>query len=129
VKEPIVPPEALDIGPDVPVLDQSRLLTEFGDDPEILGELRDLFLAHLPPLLEEIRSAYAAGDAAVLGKTAHSLKGAGATYGAERLALVCKHLEMMGKGGRLEGADSVIVQLEAELDQLTTAIAKLQETD
>ena len=30
--------------PDLPVIDESRLLAEFGGDREILAELRDLFL-------------------------------------------------------------------------------------
>jgi HPt (histidine-containing phosphotransfer) domain-containing protein len=126
VKEPKLSPDALDLGPDVPVLDQSRLLAEFGDDPEILGELRDLFLAHLPSLLQEIRDACRTGDAQALGKSAHSLKGAGSTYGAERLARVCKHLELLGKSGRIEGADAVIELLEQELDKLTAAISQIQ---
>jgi HPt (histidine-containing phosphotransfer) domain-containing protein len=129
MKEPTLSPDALDMGPDVPVLDQSRLLAEFGDDPETLGELRDLFIAHLPTLLQEIRTACQSGDAQALGKSAHSLKGAGSTYGAERLARVCKHLEMMGKSGQIEGADAVVELLEQELEKLTAAISQIQGKD
>ncbi len=86
-------------GPDTPVIDESRLMAEFGGDLEILAELRDLFLDHAPPLHEAIKQAIIAEDLAVIARDAHSLKGACATYGAPRLAMVCKILEKAAKDG------------------------------
>jgi len=86
-------------GPDVPVIDETRLLEEFGGDQEILAELRDLFMEHVPPLVEEIIQSAAAGDMDAISKQAHSLKGACATYGAPRLAMVCKIVELSGRAG------------------------------
>ena len=86
-------------GPDMPVIDESRLMAEFGGDREILAELRDLFLEHAPPLFEAIKQAIADEDIAVIARDGHSLKGACATYGAPRLAMVCKVIELAAKGG------------------------------
>ncbi len=85
-------------GPDMPVIDESRLMAEFGGDREILAELRDLFLEHAPPLFEAIKQAIIDQDIAVIARDGHSLKGACATYGAPRLAMVCKVMEMAAKG-------------------------------
>lgn len=85
-------------GPDMPVIDESRLMAEFGGDREILAELRDLFLEHAPPLFEAIKQAVTDQDIAVIARDGHSLKGACATYGAPRLAMVCKVMELAAKG-------------------------------
>ena len=86
-------------GPDMPVIDESRLMAEFGGDREILAELRDLFLEHAPPLFEAIKKAINEEDIGVIARDGHSLKGACATYGAPRLAMICKVTELAAKGG------------------------------
>lgn len=110
---------------EVPVLDQSRLLEEFGDSPEILNELRDLFLQSLPPLLADIKAAHCAGNRASLARSAHSLKGAGSTYGALRVFEVCRQLESQAKQDQLAEVGPTIELLEVELDKLTEAVASL----
>ncbi len=91
-------------GPEVPVIDESRLLSEFGGDREILAELRDLFLSQAPPLYATILESMDGGNVPEMVKDAHSLKGACATYGAPRLTTVCKEIELAGKAGDLETA-------------------------
>ena len=86
-------------GPEMPVIDESRLMAEFGGDREILAELRDLFLDHAPPLFESIRQAIADRELDVIARDGHSLKGACATYGAPRLAMICKVVELAAKAG------------------------------
>ncbi len=61
-------------GPEVPVIDETRLLEEFGGDQEILNELRDLFLEHVPPLFSEIEDAAKSSDVESLATNIHSLK-------------------------------------------------------
>ena len=68
-------------GLEVPVIDESRLMAEFGGDAEILAELRDLFLEHAPPLYEAILQAIETRDLTVIASDGHSLKGACATFG------------------------------------------------
>ena len=103
---------------DLPILDESRLLDEFGDDPEVLAELRELFLEHLHPLVQAIRQAQAVGDAEKAAKAVHSLKGAATTYGAERLTDVCQEVEAMVKGGQLSEAEEAINILESEMNEV-----------
>jgi len=103
-------------GPDVPVIDETRLLEEFGGDQEILAELRDLFMEHVPPLVEEIIQSAATGDMDAISKQAHSLKGACATYGAPRLAMVCKIVELSGRAGDNDKVQAHIDHLRQEYE-------------
>ncbi len=109
-------------GPDVPVVDENRLMSEFGGSPEILAELRDLFLEHAPTLYEAIGQALDDGELATVVDAAHSLKGACATYGAARLAMVCKDLELTARAGNLEGARQWRGILDVEYEAVFTAI-------
>ncbi len=110
---------------EVPVLDESRLLEAFGDDPEILVELRDLYVQHCPPLLEEIRVAFESGDGQAVASKAHSLKGASATYGALRVFETCRVIEMLAKAGNLAATGEHIERLATELTEVIVHIGRL----
>ncbi len=64
-----------------------------GDDDPFLVELIGLFLADAPRHLEGIRAAATVGDRQGLVMAAHTLKGASAHVGAERLRGACEALE------------------------------------
>lgn len=117
--------ENLELPADLPALDGSRLEKEFGDSPEILAELRDLFLEHIPPLVAEIERAVAAGDSAALARHAHSLKGACSTYGAPRLTAVGRALEEAGKNGALGDAAGLLPQLARETELVGDELAAI----
>ncbi len=112
-------------GPDMPVIDESRLMTEFGGDLEILAELRDLFLEHAPPLFESIKEALTSQDIAVIARDAHSLKGACATYGAPRLAMVCKAVELAAKASDWDAINAHKELFTTEYDKVFEAISSL----
>lgn len=112
-------------GPEVPVIDESRLLEEFGGDREILAELRDLFLSQAPPLFAAILAAMDRAAVGELVKDAHSLKGACATYGAPRLTMVCKEIELAGKANDLETALAWRAAFEAEFAALREGITRV----
>ena len=112
-------------GPEQPVIDESRLLAEFGGDREILAELRDLFLSQAPPLRESILACLDNGNVTDLVRDAHSLKGACATYGAPRLTMVCKEIEMSGKAGDLESARAYREAFEVEFTALREGITRI----
>jgi len=105
-------------GPEVPVIDETRLLEEFGGDQEILNELRDLFLEHVPPLFSDIEAAANSGDAESLATNIHSLKGACSTYGAPRLAMLCKQVEMLARDGEIESVKVNFEILRSEYEKV-----------
>jgi HPt (histidine-containing phosphotransfer) domain-containing protein len=112
-------------GPDVPVIDETRLINEFGGDQEILDELRDLFLEHAPPLYTAMAQAIREGDCESLARDAHSFKGACATYGAARLAMVCKEFELAAKAGELDRCRGNVEHLDREYNAVFEAVGSI----
>ena len=112
-------------GSEMPVIDESRLMAEFGGDEEILRELRDLFLEHAPPLYKAMKEAIGNGDCERAAREAHSFKGACATYGAPRLAMICKEFEMLAKEEDLPTVRANIAHLEMEYHAVFEAIGAI----
>jgi HPt (histidine-containing phosphotransfer) domain-containing protein len=112
-------------GPDMPVIDESRLMAEFGGYEEILRELRDLFLDHAPPLYKAMKEAITNGDCEKVAREAHSFKGACATYGAPRLAIVCREFEILAKEEDLPTVRANIAHLEMEYHAVFEAIGTI----
>jgi len=104
--------------PEVPVLDDSRLAAEFGHVPEVLDELRTLFLTRVPPLYEAIVDAIVAADGPALVAHAHSLRGACSTFGAPHLAQVWATLEALGREADFDEAAGYRALLSAEFEQV-----------
>jgi len=117
--------EAVLPGPDTPVIDESRLMDEFGGDAEILAELRDLFLEHAPPLYESMRQAMVDQNLEVIARDAHSLKGACATYGAQRVAMVCKVIEMAARNSDWNEVSRLQDQFVAEFEKTVAAVESM----
>jgi len=107
------------------VIDREAALARLNHDPELLQELAKTFLGDAPRMLQQVRAAVAAADAAKLRRCAHSLKGAVAIFsegGAYQAALA---LEAMGQTANLAGAAQTLETLETELQRLYPALARL----
>lgn len=112
------------------VLDKASLLERLDGDQELLAELIELFLADCPNLLEEIRSAVASGDAPLLMRAAHTLKGSVSNFCAPRATEASQRLETLGRDGNIADAPAALASLEnliehlrSELQLLATAVA------
>jgi len=80
--------------------------------PEFINELIDTFLDDAPGMLEEMNTAFAAGDTATFRRAAHSMKSNAATFGAGQLADLAKELEVLGREGKLKEAADRLKSLE-----------------
>jgi len=109
-----------------PVLDQSRLLEQFGDEPEVIAELRDLFLEDLPQQIASMRLGVASGDCDGVARACHSLKGASGTFGAERVFRVTQALEQLAREGKLEEVTLGLDLLQEELEKVVAVIHSLK---
>lgn len=79
-----------------------------GDDPKFIAELIDDFLDDGPSLVAEMQVAAAAGDAATLRRTAHTLKSNCRTFGATALADVCQDIEARAAAGEVEAVPPLL---------------------
>jgi HPt (histidine-containing phosphotransfer) domain-containing protein len=105
-------------------MDLQEMLAQF-DDKELLAEVAELFLKIYPQQLQGIRAAIDSNDARSLERTAHSLKGAAANFGAKEVAARALRLEHMGHEGALQGAQSAAQELEEGLEQLAAVLAEI----
>jgi histidine phosphotransfer protein HptB len=94
-----------------------------GDD--FVRELVDTFLVEAPAMLDELRAAYAAGNADTFRRAAHSLKSNANTFGALTLARLAKHLELGGMGPVSEAKGAPLETLEFEYARVAKALAEL----
>ncbi|MBW4497967.1 MAG: PAS domain S-box protein [Oscillatoria princeps RMCB-10] len=92
------------------------------DDPELLKEVIESYLADLPRLLQDMRTAVELSDGPALEFSAHTLKSSSATLGAGALAELCKQLEIWGRTGSLKEAALMVGRLEAESERVREAL-------
>ncbi len=104
------------------VLDSLR---ELGaeDDPELLAELLDSFLVNTDLRMERLRAAVEQGDAEMLYRAAHSLKGSSGNFGAVNLGALCQQLEEIITRDGARAACERLPQIEAEYERVKHALA------
>ena len=90
--------------------------------PSFTDDLINLFLQDTAQHLQVLRSASAAGDAELLRREAHSLKGSCGVMGALQMVAIFLQLEQKAKAGSLDGADALIAQIENEFERLRTTL-------
>ncbi|MFZ5803035.1 MAG: PAS domain S-box protein [Candidatus Omnitrophota bacterium] len=103
-------------------IDFQRLeyLKEFADDNDggFVASLFETFFKSTDERLASMRNHLQAGNATALGREGHGMKGSSSNLGANPLAALCKELEMLGKSGKTEGADTLIAKIEAEIQRV-----------
>jgi len=107
--------------PPPPALDEQvfqSLHDMAGANTEILAELLDCYLDSAPEQLQTLTQALHQRDAALLQRTAHTLKSSSATLGALPLADLCKKLEEIGRLGMLDTAAANIRMAASEYERV-----------
>jgi two-component system sensor histidine kinase/response regulator len=99
-------------------IDLEVALNRFGDDKEFFKEMVDEFLNYAPKQLEILTKAIERGDAKVVEREAHSIKGASGNLGAKHIADLSLQLELLGRTKDLAGAEEIIDNLKSELKHL-----------
>jgi len=95
-----------------------KAIEEFEGDKEFLIEVLDGFLENVRAQIETIRQAISNGDAEVVWKEAHSIKGGAANLTADELSRIAFELENLGKSGMLEEGDEALERLKKEFYRL-----------
>mgnify|MGYP001818114487 CR=1 FL=1 len=102
------------------------LLDSMGGDREFLTELMQDYFDDTPRQLAAMERALNTGDSEGLRRAAHSLKSNSITFGALRLAGMCKELEDLAKTGSLDGAGARIAAVAAECKRARFALEEIQ---
>ena len=109
---------------DPDVVESLRQLTPPGE-PDVLGEVLQLFLDEVPKKIDVLRSAMASGDAANVQRTAHSLKGSSGNIGARAMHDVCRQLDDRAKSAELWRLQPLVDSLTVEYKKVEVEIRRL----
>lgn len=109
--------------------DGARALHNAGNDRGLLAELIQDYFSECPLWLEEFRTALAAGNADAVRRTAHKLRGALGTFGANEAAFLAQQLEQCSAQGDLDQAASLHATLIEALTRLHPALSALCDSD
>jgi two-component system, sensor histidine kinase and response regulator len=105
-------------------IDLTAALRTVDGDAELLVELTETFRQDYPTHLAALQEAFAQHNASQLERSAHSLKGAVAVLGATTAYTIAAELEAMGQDIRLDGASTLIEELESELARIVAFFAE-----
>jgi two-component system, sensor histidine kinase and response regulator len=92
------------------------------DDPDLLGRVIGLYVQESPNEMARLAQAVSSGDAAQIGRAAHSLKSSSANVGATLLSQQCAAREAAGRSGNLETARESYARLAAEHARVQLAL-------
>ncbi len=107
------------------VWDASETREKLGGDEQLFQDVMRIFLDESDRHLTKLRRAIAEGQAEVIEKTAHSLKGELGYMGAPELVQKTRNLEEMGRRGDVEKALSLFADLEPDLSALVSGVRSL----
>ena len=110
-------------GVDTPPVAFEKALERTLGDRDFLFEMLEEFTSKGPEWLKSIETLLQKCDGETLAQEAHTLKGAAANLGAERMAEFAVRLEEMGRSGDLSDGARVIDELEHEFESITQFIS------
>ncbi len=99
-------------------LDLERALAEFDNDREFLKGLLRGFVRNVQGQIEALHVAIGNGDAKVVRKEAHSIKGGAANLTADSVSKCAAELERLAASGSLAGAAEIVKRLEGAFSRL-----------
>jgi PAS domain S-box-containing protein len=104
------------------VLDQAAVLSRVNHNWQRLQKLISLFRSESPRHLAAAREGLDQQDADAVRRAAHSLKGAVGSLGGVGAFAAALHLETLSNQGDLEGGNTALLTLEAELNRFQDAL-------
>lgn len=110
------------------VFDKQALMENLDDDIEFLQETVEMLEEDYPSLMEAIREAAAAGDAAALVRPAHTLKGMLANFCAGPAEAAARELEVRGRENQMAEVDTAVQELQRETELLREALHSFVQT-
>ena len=120
--EPGVPLSAP--GSNTPVFDRAGMMTRVMEDEDLAKEIVAAFLEDIPRQIAALRVCLEGGDARGAGRQAHTIKGASANVGGERLREVAAEMEVSGKAGDLAAVTGRLAELDERFDRLKQAMTE-----
>ncbi len=106
----------------LPVFDLAGVLERMMGDQELAAAVLEAFLDDMPSQIEILKQHLKNEDASAAGRLAHSIKGAAANVGGERLRKVALAMEKAADSGDMDAVQARMTGLEAQYLLLTAAM-------
>jgi PAS domain S-box-containing protein len=116
-----IPPESGDNS--LPVFDKAGMLARLMDNEGLARKLFETFLKDIPLQIKGLKGCLDTVDISGIERQAHTIKGASATVGGERLREVAFNMEKAAKAGNLGEVKGLMSKMENEYELLKQAIA------
>ncbi|QEG02221.1 Signal transduction histidine-protein kinase BarA [Stieleria maiorica] len=94
-----------------------------GCNDAFLTEIAKVLREEAAQRVSEIETALAAGDAKVVARGAHTLKGAAGNFGAKPVVRIAEQIEALGKDDNLAPVPELLESLKQQVAQLDTELA------
>ena len=101
----------------------NKALERLGGDEKLLREVVDIFLQETPKMMDKLRQAITGGDAELVQRTAHSLKGELGYLGVAAVNRA-RELEKMGAERQLDKAVELFTLFHDEILEVTSEIRR-----
>jgi len=116
------------VSADSQVLNLARLEEAFDDDRAGIAELLEMALETGAKHLRNLEEGLSRGDATIVARAAHSIKGSAGNVGAERIAALAASLDTVARLNDLHDARTRIEALRSAYDELAEAIGAYRAT-
>jgi len=114
--------------PDREILDLTRLEEAFEDDTAGIAELLGMALETGKKHRRALDEGLAAGDAQVVARAAHGIKGSAGNIGANVVYRLATELDARARTGNLEGARERIDAIHAAYERVAEEVRAYQES-
>lgn len=114
--------------PEDRVFNLEEVLERTEGDEVLLKEMIKIFLDMLPELLDAINKAVKKGEAEELRQSAHTLKSAAGSIGANRVFMAAYYLEQTGRENRMELASKKFDEIKVRLEELEPVLIRYLES-
>jgi two-component system, sensor histidine kinase and response regulator len=111
-----------------PQIDIAGTLVRLNGDQKLLTTLVGFFFEDFPGLMDELRDSAARGDAPEVRRTAHSLKGLAANFGAAPAVAALQKVETASVGTVWEDKNRLLKEVEVTVARLAAALVDYHAT-
>ncbi len=107
-----------------PVWNTADMMARFAEDEDVATTVIRAFIDDVPKQVEALRISVADDDSSNATRLAHSLKGASANVGGERLHAAAAKLEASLKNGDLAAASHMVQSIEHHVQELCVELSR-----
>ena len=103
-----------------------EVIERLGGDEALFVLVAEMFVKDSSAYRAALEAAVAAGDAATLGREAHTVKGLLSTFSCDAWAMMAREIEQLAKDGKFDEAAALVPQLLEAIDGLAALLAAEQ---